>query len=234
MESKSIVVTSKQTDFTIDFTPPINLEKNKSHDIALIGLDMYYSIPNIDNQNNKFHYSFKDTDHVITIPTGCYEIESINQYIKKMIVQDNLIEIKANTNTLKCIVVIHSSDVKVYFNKENSFKTLLGFKDVVLDNVGEHESTDIVNILTVNSILVHCSVIEGSYLNNSLQNIIYTFFPNVPPGFKIVENPNRPIYLPISQPLLHRMRIWLTDQDKNPLNTRGEEITIRLHLRSEK
>jgi hypothetical protein len=230
MESQSIVISSRQSDFTTNFTPPIKLDKNKYHEIALIGLDMYHSIPNIDESNNKFYYEIDGVENTITIPIGCYEIESINAFIQKIL--PNLIEIRANTNTLKCVIVIKSPSITINFNKPNSLKTLLGFGDITLKGIGEYESTNIVNIMSINSILVHCSSINGSYLNSSLQNIIYTFFPNVPPGYKIVKNPNTPIYLSVYQPMLYEMRIWLTDQDRNILNTRGEEITIRLHLRS--
>lgn len=230
MESQSIVLTSRKSDFTTHFAAPILLKENKVHELALVGLDMYHSIPNIDENNNKFYYELNGVENIFTIPIGCYEIESINNLIQKQL--QNLIEIKANTNTLKCVINLNSSEIKINFNKPNTLKTLLGFGDVVLEGIGEHESTNIVNIMSVNAILVHCSIINGSYLNNSLHNILYTFSPNVPPGYKMVENPNQPIFLPIYQPQLHSIRIWLTDQNGNILNTRGEEITVRLHLRS--
>lgn len=230
MESQSIVITGRKSDIYTNFTTAIKLDTNKFHELALVGLDMYHSIPNIDEANNKLHYNLNGEENFITIPTGCYEIESINKLIKNKL--EDLIDIKANTNTLKCIIALHRADLKIYFNKPNSLHTLLGFEDGVLEGAGEHESTNIVNIMSVNAILVHCSVINGSYLNGDLHNILYTFFPNVPPGYKIVENPSQPIYLTVDQPSLYNIRIWLTDQNRNILNTRGEEITVRLHLRS--
>jgi hypothetical protein len=80
-------------------------------------------------------------------------------------------------------------DLKIYFNQPNSLHTLWGFDNGLMECVGEHESTNIVNIMSVNAILVPCSIINGSYLNGDLHNILYTFFPNVPPGYKIVEIP---------------------------------------------
>ena len=46
-----------------------------------------------------------------------------------------------------------------------------------------------VNIFTINSILVNIDTISGSYVNDSTQPTIYSFFPDVTPGYKIIENP---------------------------------------------
>jgi hypothetical protein len=69
-------------------------------------------------------------------------------------------------------------------------------------------------------------------LNERKQPVLYSFFPDVPPGYKIVEKPNAIIYLPISSPVLDEIKIWLTDQNRDVLNIREEVITLRLHLRS--
>jgi len=144
---------------------------------------------------------------------------------------DDMFEIKANINTLKCVIHIKDPRIKIHFN-ENSLKDILGFKGITIQGIGEHEGQNPVNIISVNSILVHCNVIEGSYLNASPKPIIYSFFPDVPPGYKIVQNPSSIVYLPITSPTLETIRIWLTDQDRKLLNIRGETVTIRLHLKS--
>jgi len=64
-----------------------------------------------------------------------------------------------------------------------------------------------------------------------LAPVIYSFFPNVAPGYKIVRNVENPIYLPVNKTQINNITVWLTDQSYNPLNFRGETITIRFHLR---
>ena len=88
-----------------------------------------------------------------------------------------------------------------------------------------------VNILTINSILVNIDIISGSYVNDSTQPTIYSFFPNVSSGYKIIENSHNPLYLPITADTIHSITIWLTDQNGNELNLRGENLSIRFHLR---
>ena len=51
---------------------------------------------------------------------------------------------------------------------------------------GFHESENVVNILSINSILVNIDIISGSYVNGTTKNTIYSFFPKVSPGYKII------------------------------------------------
>ena len=88
-----------------------------------------------------------------------------------------------------------------------------------------------VKILTINSILVNIDIISGSYVNGSTQPSIYSFFPDVSPGYKIIENPHNLAYLPITSDTIHCIKIWVTDQNGNDLNLRGENLSMPFHLR---
>ncbi len=120
---------------------------------------------------------------------------------------------------------------KVDFTVPKSFASLLGFKKLVID-AGYNESTNIVDIMTINSILVNVDIIAGSYVNGIPLPVIYSFYPNVSPGYKIVERP-RPqlIYYPISRNDITIMRVWLTNQDNKPVDLRGEVLTVRIVVR---
>ena len=75
--------------------------------------------------------------------------------------------------------------------------SLLGFHSKLYTS-GFNESENKLNILIINGILVNIGIILGSYLNDSTQPTIYSFFPNVSPGSKIIENPHNLLYLPIT------------------------------------
>ena len=106
--------------------------------------------------------------------------------------------------------------------------------DPVLSH-GYNVSPNIVDIIHVNSILVNIDIIMGTYVNGSASPTIYSFYPNVAPGYKIVERPNPSlIYFPVSKDDISRMRVWLTDQKGNLVDLRGEIITIRIHVREVK
>ena len=212
-ESKSIVLTRNSPDFEKHLQPPILLNPKHRHEIALIGLDMYNSIPNIDGKNNCIAYEYRDssvnnisstseyTKYIILLPIGSYEISAINDYIQKQLKEnghENFFEITANLNTFKCIININVPSLTVDFSADKSIGTLLGFGSTIFNKQGSYESSNMVNILSVNSILVHCSLIEGSYLNKDRKPILYSFFPNVPPGYEIVEKSLSPLFLPVN------------------------------------
>lgn len=247
VEQKSIIVTSNQSDFNVNFYPPIALDQDGHNEIGLIGLDMYNSIPNIDHRNARFKFSYMEKLYFITIPTGSYEIESLNEYLTNKVAEvistkanasryGEYFSIISNLNTLKCTIKISNPYLKIYFDHEDSIAPMLGFGKEVLAGLQfgtiSFESSDLVNIISVNSIMVHCSIVEGSYLNHNPKPIIYSFYPNVPPGYKIVEKPNVVVHLPIRVPNFDNIRFWLTDQNGNPLNLRGETVTMRFQLRS--
>ena len=126
--------------------------------------------------------------------------------------------------------MIINDNYEVDFSRYNATNSLLGFH-CKLYTSGINESENMVNILTINSILVIIDIISGSYVNGSTQPTIYSFFPNVSPGCKIIENPQNRLYLSIISDTIHRITIWLTDQNGNELNLRGENLSMRFHLR---
>ena len=88
-----------------------------------------------------------------------------------------------------------------------------------------------VNIRTINIILVNLDIISGSYVNGSTQPTIYSFFPDVSPGYKIIEDPRNLLHLTITSNTIHSIAILLTGQNGNELNLRGENLSIRFRLR---
>ena len=78
---------------------------------------------------------------------------------------------------------------------------------------------------------MNLDIIGGSYVNGRTQNTIYSFFPDISPGFKIVEKPRNLVYLPVILDKINRMETVVTDQNRKQLNLRGENLTNRYHLR---
>ena len=62
-----------------DFSPPLELDKNKEYEMALVNLETYWSFPNITEKNNLFRYSNGSEWVDIKIPKGAYELMQINK-----------------------------------------------------------------------------------------------------------------------------------------------------------
>lgn len=238
--SFQIVVSKDKTRFETIFYPPIQLDKSKQYEIALVNLETYYSFPNIDSTNNLFRYSPDNGSKWfdIIIDEGCYEVVDLNYTIQQKMRQnghydivndDYYIEISANPNTLKSILTLENN-YQVDFKPTNSVSSVLGFGNQIYATTYS-KSEHIVNILSINSILVNIDIISGSYVKGATQPTIYTFFPNVLPGYKIIENPVNLVYLPLTKDTIDSIETSLTDQNGKQLNLRGEQLTIRFHIR---
>ena len=238
--SFQVIVSGNQSSFNTLFNPKIELDKKKVYEIALVNLETFYSFPNIDDSNNIFVYSHDQgqTWTKIKIPTGSYEIGDLNQTIRfemekvghyDEVNQESYINIAANSNTLKTILII-GKDYQVDFNQPNNLSKVLGFTGKKYIE-GFHESEKPVNILSINSIFVNIDIIDGSYVNGKTKNTIYSFFPDVAPGFKIIESPVNLVYLPILPYTIQNLNLSITDQDENLLNLRDEKLTARFHIR---
>ena len=143
--------------------------------------------------------------------------------------KDYYINISANSNTLKSVLFLEK-DYQVDFNHENSIAKVLGFTNAKYTE-GFNQSEKVVNILSINSILVNIDIISGSYVNGTMKNTIYSFFPKVSPGYKIIETPVNLVYLPITLDTIDSLEVSITDQDDHLLNLRNEKLTIRFHIR---
>ena len=219
------------------FNPPLELDKNKQYEMALVNLETYWSFPNINDKNNDFSFTDGKVTHKILIPVGAYELSQINNYIQSKMNEmgypkDSII-IRPNISTLKCILAV-AKGFAVLFNQPKTIAPFLGFDYAIYNAglkakvfVGQH----IVNIININSIYVHNNIISHSYVDGSLSPVLYSFFPSTGVGHKIIQIPRERIYSPVTLDTISGMQTWLTDQNNNDLDLRGENLTIRFHLR---
>ena len=64
-----------------------------------------------------------------------------------------------------------------------------------------------------------------------LEDIIFIRFYPRTLGDKIIETPANLVYLPITLDAIYSIETSLTDQNGLQLNLRGENVTIRFHVR---
>lgn len=223
--SITLTISGTSSVLTVEYFPPIYLDED--YVCGLIDFHSYNSIPNIDEHNNLFHTG----EHEIEIPVGTYEIEDIQDYISRELLNRNSVTevtLTANSNTMKCEIY---SNEKIFFNKERSIGKLLGFGKTILSGDKLHVSDIPVDIFKVNVIRIECNIITGSYLNNALLHTIHEFSPEVGAGYKIIEVPKNVIYLPVNVKRISTLTLKFLDQDGDLINFRGERITVRLHLK---
>lgn len=225
LHSRLFKLTGTSTTLSADLEEPLELDDKVDYGIGLINLETFHSFPNIvEGENNKIYIAGKE----ISIPTGAYELEDIETYIQKNLTGGNTIELIPNVNTQKCHI---KCTQEIDFSKNGTIASLLGFEKKKLPPNKMHISKNSVNIMKTNAISVDCNIATGSYVNGKVAHLIYSFFPLVPVGAKIVETPENVIYLPISVRSIRNVTLKIVDQDGKLLNLQGESVTVGLHLK---
>lgn len=210
---------------TKDYFPPVDVSEGE-WEIGLIDLMTFHSIPNIETGvNDKFYHG---EGKVVTVAEGAYEIEDLETTLKAAVGKDVELELKPNNNTLKANI---KCSEQIDFTKDGTFASLLGFDSKILAPGVKHVSDRPVNIMKVDVIRVECNIVRGSFNNGTEGHVIHEFYPNVGPGYKIVEVPNTIIYLPVNVKRINNVTICLKDQNGERINLRNESISIRLHIR---
>ena len=160
-DSFTLIVSDNSVNIQTTFNPPLYLQADHDYELAMVNLETYYSFANIREDNNSFKWSVDDgkTWTILHVPTGCYELKDINAEI--ICIHGNIdITILPNVNMLQCILTAVGAKCKVNFNAPNSLASVLGFKQNIVHDVGRHTSENLVSIMSVNFILVHCNIIH--------------------------------------------------------------------------
>ena len=145
--------------------------KNKQFKLALTFLTGYNGISNVTNSNKKFYFKKTITDedgfNQITIPPGAYEIEALNNEIKRIIIDEKHytepnypFKIKPNFSTLGSIIEISPQGPIISFMFDDSIRDLLGFNARTLYEQ-YNLSPDPVDIISFNIIFIETNIARG-------------------------------------------------------------------------
>ena len=134
------------------------------------------SIPNVNSSNNNFYYNDGKENKIITLESGAYEIEDIQDYIRdymkqehkknplseneKILLNDQPLILFGNRQTLKSEMI---SRYSIDFSKPNNIGKILGFSEKVIKPFSRQASDSKVNILDVEVIRLICNISESSY-----------------------------------------------------------------------
>ena len=215
---------------------------NKQFKIAVTFLTGYNGIFNVTNANNKFYFtkSITDNDHImITIPPGACEIESLNNEIKRIIIdQEHYTEtnypfnIKPNFSTLGSIIEISTQGPIITFVPDDSIGDLLGFnKTTIFEEY--NLSPNPVNILSFDNIFLECNIAKGMIFRGKRSGIIHNFTMDVDPGYKYIEKfrGNIQWYMMESKDIISSICFKLKNENDQIVSFNGQNITFRLSIK---
>lgn len=231
----ALVISGQGSEVGCVLNPPIYL--HGEYEMCMISLQTYNTVPNITSANNVLRY-YSTTPRKpnawidMVIPVGTYDIVDLERYIDGKLKEQednfNYFTLTVNSNTMR---VNLKASVSIDFRVPNSIGPTLGFHQQIIDGNVSKDGDELVNINKVSGIDIMCNVVDGSYINGALSHILYHFYPNVPPGFKIIEVPQEKIYMPVNTNVLSEVIIRAVDQTGQAIELRGEELTVYLMLR---
>ena len=215
---------------------------NKQFKVAVTFLTGYNGIFNVTNANNKYYFtkSITDDDHIIiTIPHGAYEIESLNNEIKRIIIdQKHYTEaiypfnIKPNFSTLGGIIEISTQGPIITFVPDDSIGDLLGFnKTTIFEEY--NLSPNPVDILSFDNIFLECNIAKGMIFRGKRSGIIHNFTMDVDPGYKYIEKFRGGIqwYMIESKDIISSICFKLKNENDQIVSFNGQSITFRLSIK---
>ena len=218
------------------------LQTNKKQfKIAVTLLTGYNGIFNVTNSNNKFYFLklFSDDYIIITIPPGAYEIEGLNNEIKRIIIdQEHYTEanypfnIKPNFSTLGSIIEISTQGPVITFVPDDSIGGLLGFNKTTISE--EYNlSHNPVDILSFDNIFLECNIAQGMIFKGKRSGIIHNFTMDVDPGYKYIEKFRGGVqwYTMESKDIISSICFKLKNEYNQIVSYNGQSITFRLSIK---
>ena len=169
---------------------------NKKFKRAIIFLTGYKGIFNVTSSNNKFYFEKSLVEEAFIqnrIPVGAYEIESLNDEIKRINIDEEYytkvnypFTIKPKFSTLGSIIEIQPQGPMIGFVYDNSIDNLLGFNETILYK--EYNlSPNPVDILSIDHIFIETDIAQGMIFWGKRSGIKHNFTMDVDPGYKYIE-----------------------------------------------
>ena len=213
---------------------------NKQFKKTVTFLIGYNGIFNVTNSNDRFYFKKTITDEddfiQITIPPGAYEIESLNNEIKRIIIDEELYtegnypsKIKPNFSTLGSIIEISPQGPIMSFMFDDSIKDLLRFHAITLSE--EYNlSTNSVDILSFDNIFLERDIAQRMIFEGRKSNIIQNWTMTVNPGYKFIEKFSGGIswYMMQSKEIITSICFNLKNEKNQLVSFNGQSATFRL------
>ena len=220
------------------------LQKNiKQFKIAVIFLSAYNGNFDITNLNIKFYFtkSITDDDHytLITISPGAFEIESLNDEIKRIIIDRGVyteanypFKLKPNFITLGSIIEITDPEAAISFKPSDSIGSLLGFNKRT--KYEEYNLSDNpVDILSFDNIFLECDIAEGMIFRGRRSGIFHNFTTDVDPGYKYIEKfrGNFQWCMMESKDIISSICFKLKNKNNQLVSFNGQLVTFRVSIK---
>ena len=216
---------------------------NKQFKIAVNFLTGYNGIFKVTIKNNILYFIKSITDEdgyiQITIPPGAYEIESLNNEIKRIIIDEEHyteanypFTIKPSFSTLGSIIQISSQGPVITFVPNDIIRDLLGFnKTTIYEEYNLPQNH--VDKLSFEYIFLECDIAQGMIFRGRRSGIIHNFTMDVDPGYKYIEKFKGGVqwHMIESKDNISSICFKLKNENNQIVSFNGQSIAFRLSIK---
>lgn len=238
---------TQTNDFEVRFGQHIHLGDDR-WELALSRLNLWYSWYNISTElnNNTCRYYNGTVFRNITFPDGQYSVEDINDYLHTVMKSFGDFTLAGSTEVYDIEMSPDYPTNKIFLELTNAYTLDLATGDLYLLLGADQADITVTGLFTnianmtnnINSIWARCSLVEGmgSYVNDTQEDIIYTFVPDTIPNTNIDLSPITLAWIPINVTgnIIRKIRVRITDNLSRDLNLNNEPVTFTFLLRKMK
>ena len=202
----------------------------------------YNGILNVTNKNNTFYFlkSITDTDHIqITIRQGIYEIESLNDEIRRIFINEGHYTdenypffIKPDSETLGSIIETSPQGPIITFIPNDSIGSLLGFGKSTI--YGEYNiSPNPVDIISFDNIFIETDIAEGMIFRGRRTGIIFNWQMDVNPGYIYIHKFRGAVqwYMLQNKDIISSISFKLKNENNELVSFNVQSVTFRLSIK---
>ena len=236
---------NRPDNFLIKFNPPLKLDRELKHSLAIDRLTMTYSWYNIrssyNNNTTKYTNDRGVNWNTVVFKDGMYTYTDINDYLCQYMEQKNhhttdqrgnkVFHININFILSTYRVLISFSDDK--FQLDLNFGELIGFEKKLITKTEYGKKlpnlTNSIDVLSINTDAIKDSIVDG--VNTNTLAMIPT--DNLTRSYPFSFEPRRTLYCPVSSNTISQMKIYVTDSLRRPVDLNGIDwfMTLLLHSR---
>ena len=239
---------NRPDDFLIKFNPPLNLNPDMKHSLAIDRLTMTYSWYNIRSEykNNTIKYTNDGgvNWYTITFKDGIYSYTDIHEYVDQYLNQQNHhttslplslrsdIDIRFILSTYRVLISFSSNKFQLDL-RETNFGELIGFEKKLITKTEYGTKlpniTNSMDVLNINTNAIKDGIVDR--VNTNTIAMIPT--DNLTRSYRFTFEPRRTLYCPVSSNTISEMRIYVTDSLGTPVDFNGIDwfMTLILHSR---
>lgn len=231
MKSTVVSLSGKSPSLSTDLHPEIELDERFEYSCCLLDFSIYnISLNYTFAEKNSFDYiSEVGESRKVTIHKHEYNLPYIMSEVEQNLTKNGgKTQISFDKYKMKFRI---QSSAEINLRTDTSIAEIIGYEPQKIEKNTIAEAENSVGQFDVETIRVNCDLVDGSFHDGIRTHALHEFHPKPVSNYKMFEQPQHLIYLPVIRQRINNINVTVTDQDGKLLNLKGGEIHCRLNIK---